>query len=48
MLRSVELLTAITSDLFMKPGRCRNKRLAESKLKPSFIMSRSIKVMSAR
>jgi len=42
----VELLTAITSDLPMKPGRTRNTRLAESKLKPPFIMSRSTKVIS--
>jgi len=34
LLRSVELLTAITSDLTMKSGRTRNKRLTESKLKP--------------
>jgi len=42
LLRSVELLTAITSVLTMKPGRTQNKRLAELKLKPSFIMSHSV------
>jgi len=46
LLRSVELLTAITSDLPMKPGRTRNTRLAELKLIPPFIMSRSTKVIS--
>jgi len=30
----------------MKPGRTRNTRLAESKLKPPFVMSRSTKVIS--
>jgi len=46
LLRYVELLTAITSDLPMKPGKTRNTRYAESKLKPPFIMSRSTKVNS--
>jgi len=48
LLRFVELLTAITSDIPMKPGRTRNTRLAESKLKPPFIKSRSTKVISTR
>jgi len=46
LLHYVELLTAITSDLPMNPGRTRNTRLAESKLKPPFIMSHSTKVIS--
>jgi len=46
LLRYVELLTAITSDLPMKPGRTRNTRLAESKPKSPFIMNRSTKVVS--
>jgi len=46
LLRYVELLTAITSDLPMKPEKTRNTRLAESKLNPPFIMSRSTKVIS--
>jgi len=44
LLRFVGLLTAITSDSPMKPGRTRNTRLAESR--PPFIMSRSTKVIS--
>jgi len=42
------LLTAITIDLTIKPGRTLNTRLGESKLKLSFIMSRSTKVISTR
>jgi len=45
LLRNVELLTAITSDSPMQPGRTRHTRLAESKLKPPLIMSRSTKVI---
>jgi len=48
LLRYVELLTAITSDLPMNPGKTRKTRLAESKLKPPFIMSHSTKVISTR
>jgi len=48
-LHSFALLTAITSDSPMQPRRTRNKQLASrSKLKPSFIRSRSIKVISTR
>jgi len=46
LLRYVELLTAITSDLPIKLGTTRNTRLAESKPKPPFIMSRITKVIS--
>ena len=45
LLRFVELLREINSDLPMTPGRTRNE---QSKLKPSFIMSLSTKVISTR
>jgi len=48
LLRFVELLTTITSDLPKKPGRTQNTGLAESKLKPPFIKSRSTKDISTR
>jgi len=48
LLRYVELLTANTSDLPMNPEKTRNTRLAESKLKPPFIMSHNTKVIITR
>jgi len=52
LLRFVELLMAITRDLRFTDETRKNsdseQAIDESKLKPSFIMSHSTKVMSAR